>query len=157
MFRFWYRFIPDTMSLIQRNEIELSFKLIEPHLSSFMGPVFEEICKQYLWNQNTAGKTPVSFTDAGRWWGNNPKKREECEIDIIADDKEDAIFAECKWTNEIVGMGVLDKLIEKSELYYSRQKYYHLFAKTGFSLELHTKAAQTKNVFLTCFADMFVD
>ena len=155
MFRFWYRFIPDAMSLIQRNEQELSYQRIEPQLSSFMGPVFEEICKQYLWMQNAAGKTPVSFTDAGRWWGNNPKKREECEIDIIADDKEDAIFAECKWTNEIVGMGVLDKLIENSELLYSRQKYYYLFAKTGFSADLQLKAAQSENVFLTCFADMF--
>ena len=155
MFRFWYRFIPDAMPLIYRNDAEHSYRRIELMIPAFMGPVFEDICKQYLWKQNMAGNTPVSFTDAGRWWGNDPKKREECEIDIIADDKEDAIFAECKWTNDTVGVGVLERLIEKSELFYSRSKHYYLFAKTGFTDEAKSKAAEMKNAFLICFEDMF--
>ena len=155
MFRFWYRFIPDVLSLIQRNDAEMSYQRIEPQIPAFMGPVFEDICRQYLWRQNSAGQTPISFIDAGRWWGNNPKKREECEIDIIADNKEDAIFAECKWTNELVGSGVLDRLIQNSELFRSRCKYYYLFAKTDFSAELQSRAAQRKNVFLIRFNEMF--
>ena len=154
MFRFWYRFIPDSMSLVLRNEVEKSYKRIEAQIDAFMGSVFEDICKQHLWKLNTTNQTPFAFTDAGRWWGNNPKMRAECEIDILADNKEDAIFAECKWTNEVVGTVVLNKLLENSELFLYRHKYYYLYAKTSFSAELKSRAAQMKNVFLFRFEDM---
>jgi len=69
------------------------------------------------------------FTDAGRWWGNHPKIKADCEIDIIAANKDDAIFAECKWTNERVGVDVIELLIERSELFsYSRKHYTRLLS-----------------------------
>ena len=155
MFRFWFRFIPDTIPLIERREPELSFRRIEPHIPAFLGPVFEEICIEYLWRQNIVGKTPLSFHDAGRWWGNNPRKRQQCEIDIIADDRKDAIFAECKWSNELVGLNTLVKLMENSELFEFNNKYYYLFAKSGFSTELQSFAAKTNNVALISFDEMY--
>ena len=154
MFRFWYRFIPDCISLITRGEADLAYELIQPQMSAFMGQVFEEICKEHLWQQNIERKTPILFTDAGRWWGNDPRKREECEIDLIADNKEDAIFAECKWTSEPVKMDVLDTLIERSELFQYRRKYYYLFAKTGFSESVILKAQEMGNVDLVGFDEM---
>ncbi|MDR1193080.1 MAG: ATP-binding protein [Peptococcaceae bacterium] len=153
MFRFWYRFVPDNMSLIQRGETGLSYERIESQISGFMGAVFEEICKQYLWRQNVAKRAPILFTDAGRWWGNNPKKREECEIDIIADDKESGIFCECKWTNDAVGSGVLRTLIERSALFPHKKKYYYVFAKTGFTDGIQAEAAGRGNVALIRFED----
>jgi AAA+ ATPase superfamily predicted ATPase len=151
MFRFWYRFIPDYMSLIQRGEADLAYAQIEPRIPAFMGAVFEDICKQRLWRLNIARQTPILFNDAGRWWGNNPKRREECEIDIIADNQEDAIFAECKWTNEPVGQDVLKTLIERSELFHYRRIYYYLFAKTGFTEAVRALAEQMGNVTLVRF------
>jgi AAA+ ATPase superfamily predicted ATPase len=153
MFRFWYRFIPDYMSLIQRGEAGLAYEQIEPQIPAFMGAVFEELCKQVLWRQNIAKQTPILFTDAGRWWGNNPKKREECEIDVIAANKEDAIFAECKWTNEMVGRDVLETLTQRSELFRYERKYYYLFAKTGFTETVRGLAEQMGNVTLIRFED----
>ena len=154
MFRFWYRFIPNCISLITRGEADLAYELIQPQISAFMGQVFEEICKEYLWQQNIARKTPILFTDAGRWWGNDSRKREEYEIDLIADNKEDAIIAECKWTNEPVKMDILDTLIERSELFQYHKKYYYLFSKTGFSESVYLKAHEIDNVRLVCFDDM---
>ena len=153
MFRFWYRFIPDNIAFIQRGEADLAYEAIEPQIPAFMGGVFEEICKQYLWRQNIAKKAPILFTDAGRWWGNNQKKKEECEIDIIAANEDDAIFAECKWTNEHVGTDVIDTLIERSELFYYREKHYYLFAKTGFTDGVKSKADAAKNITLVCYKD----
>ena len=155
MFRFWYRFIPGVMPLIERRETDLSFKRIEPHISAFLGPVFEDICKQYLWHQNIADKLPFSFHDAGRWWGNNPKKREQCEIDIIADDKENAIFSECKWTNDVMKYSNLEKLIENSEFFKYSKKYYYLFSKSGFSEELQQLSEEKNNIKLLHFDNMF--
>jgi AAA+ ATPase superfamily predicted ATPase len=151
MFRFWYRFIPDYMSLIGRGEPDTAYEQIEPQIPAFMGAVFEEMCKQQLWRRNIAKQTPILFTDAGRWWGNNPKKCEECEIDIIADNKDDAIFAECKWTNEAVGSDVLETLAERSELFRYKRKYYCLFAKTGFTAAVVSEARRRGNVTLVRF------
>ena len=48
MFRFWYRFIPDNLATINRGLTYLAYQRIAPQISSFLGSVFEEICKQYL-------------------------------------------------------------------------------------------------------------
>ena len=49
MFRFWYRFVPNNNSVIMRGAADIVYRRIEPQLSEYMGAVFEEICKQYLW------------------------------------------------------------------------------------------------------------
>jgi AAA+ ATPase superfamily predicted ATPase len=153
MFRFWYRFIPDLLPLISRGEPDLAYEQIQSQISAYMGAVFEGICEQYLWQENIARKAPILFTDAGRWWGNNPIKREECEIDIIADNGADAIFCECKWTNDPVGADVLASLIEKSAMFRYDNKHYFLFAKTGFTEAVKAEASLLGNVSLVRFEE----
>jgi len=151
MFRFWYRFVPDNMALIQRGEADFAYSQIENQINAYMGGVFEEICKQYLWRQNLSKQTPFMFTDAGRWWGNNPKKKAECEIDIIAASKDDAIFAECKWTNERISTDIIDTLIERGDLFSYGKKHYYLFAKTGFTDGLKAIANSVNNITLVSY------
>ena len=110
MFHFWYRFVPENTSIISRGAVDLAYSRIAPELSSYMGSVFEDICKQYLWKLLLEGKCAVNFTDLGRWWGANPKTKSQEEIDIMGTDKDTALFAECKWTNEKVDLGVLRKM-----------------------------------------------
>lgn len=155
MFRFWYRFIPNLVSVIQRGAAEEAYAEIENQIPAYMGPIFEEICKQYLWQQNLTNKAAVPFTEAGRWWGNNPIKREETEIDIIASkNKESAIFAECKWTNEKVGVPVLETLVERSHLFKYKNKHYYLFAKKGFTTACVQMANDAGNMSLVTLDDM---
>ena len=155
MFRFWYLFLPDNMAAIQSNMGERAYKKIEPQISDFMGKVFEDICKQYLWELNKKEQSAILFTNLGRWWGNNPIKKEEAEIDILAfEGKDSAIFGECKWTNEKVGIDVLETLIERSHLFNYRNSYYYLFAKTDFTDGLKTKAKELGNVTLVTFEEI---
>ena len=154
MFRFWYRFVPENTSVISRGATDLAYKRIEPVLSTYMGSVFEEICKQYLWNQLLDGKSPINFSDLGRWWGTNPKTKSQEEIDIMGTDKESALFAECKWANEKVDTGVLDTLVKRSELFNFKEKYFYLFAKTGFTKGCIDKANKMGNVALVNYWDM---
>ncbi|MCM1114083.1 MAG: ATP-binding protein [Clostridium sp.] len=154
MFRFWYRFVPENTSVISRGATELAYKRIEPMLSTYMGSVFEEICKQYLWNQLLDGKSPINFSDLGRWWGANPKTKMQEEIDIMGTDKDSALFAECKWTNEKVDTGVLDTLVNRSELFHFKEKHFYLFAKTGFTKGCVDKADGMDNVTLVTYNDM---
>lgn len=154
MFRFWYRFVPDNTSIISRGATDLAYKRIAPELSSYMGGVFEEICKQYLWKLLLEGKCAINFRDVGRWWGANPKTKSQEEIDIIGADKDSALFGECKWTNEKVDLDVLETLVERSSLFHYKQKYFYLFAKTGYTKGCQERAAEIGNVMLVVFTDM---
>ena len=96
--------------------------------------MFEDICAQYLWEQLLAGNCPVAFSSLGRWWGTDESTREQAEIDIVgAQDKNTALVAECKWTNEKVDLSVLKTLIERSKLLGYKHVTYYLFAKNGFT------------------------
>lgn len=156
MFRFWYRFIPENQSLISRGMADLVYQRIEPYLYNFMGSVFEEICKQYLWRLLMQGKAAIDFTDLGRYWGTNPRTRQQFEIDIMGTaDKDTALFAECKWRNEKVDLDVLETLLERSEVFSYRKKHYYLFSKSGFTKGCEEKAVELGNITLVWYGDMF--
>lgn len=157
MFRFWYRFIPDNMSAINRGLGEIAYRRIEPQLSTFMGAAFEEICKQYLWRLNAQGKAAFTFTDLGRWWGNDPKHRSEAEIDIMGTDGVSALFGECKWTNQKVDVGMLESLAARSKLFHYTDVHLYLFAKSGFTNGCISRAAEMGNVTLVWFEEMVED
>ena len=155
MFRFWYRFVLDNNSVIARGATDLVYKKVESQLSDYMGKVFEEICKQYLWKQLLLGSCPVEFVSLGRWWGNNPIEKSQEEIDIMGEqDKNTALFAECKWTNEKVDLSVLETLIKRSQLFSYKTKHYYLFSKSGFTKGCMDKANEMGNVSLIEFSDM---
>ena len=155
MFYFWYRFVLDNNSVIARGATDLVYKRIEPELSNYMGRVFEEICRQYLWKQLIVGKTPIDFISLGRWWGNDPKQKRQAEIDIMGEqDSNAALFAECKWKNENVDLDVLETLIGRSKLFHYKKLYYYLFSKTGFTKGCKDKAMEMGNVTLVSYVDI---
>ena len=155
MFRFWYRFVLDNNSIIARGAADLVYKRIEPQLSDYMGKVFEEICKQYLWKQLLSCNCPIEFNSLGRWWGNDPQEKCQTEIDIMGEqDKNTALFAECKWTNEKVDLGVLETLVKRSNLFPYKTKHYYLFSKAGFTKGCIDRANEMGNVMLVTFYEM---
>lgn len=155
MFRFWYRFVLEHNSLIVRGAADFVYKRIEPQLSDYMGKVFEEICKQFLWKQLLAGQCPVEFASLGRWWGNDPIEKSQAEIDIMGEqDKNTALFAECKWTNEKVDLSVLETLVKRSSLFSYKTKHYYLFSKSGFTKGCIDKANEMGNVSLVGFSNI---
>ena len=155
MFRFWYRFVPNNNSVIMRGAADIVYRRIEPQLSEYMGAVFEEICKQYLWNLLLNGNSPVEFSDLGRCWGNDPIEKKQTEIDIMGEqDKKTALFGECKWTNEKVDLGVLETLIKRSNLFSYVNVHLYLFSKSGFTKGCIDKANELGNVSLVTYSDM---
>ena len=155
MFRFWYRFVLENNSIIARGADDLAYKRIEPYFTDYMGKVFEDISAQYLWKLLVTGKSPIEFTSLGRWWGNDPRTRSQTEIDIMGEqDKNSALFAECKWTNEKIDLGVLETLVQRSELFAYKNVHLFLFAKSGFTKGCIDKAAELGNVTLVTYADI---
>ena len=155
MFRFWHRFVLENNSVIARGATDLVYKRIEPKLSDYMGKVFEDICKQYLWKQLLSGKCPVEFTSLGRWWGNDPIEKCQTEIDIMGEqDKDTALFGECKWTNEKVDLSVLETLVKRSRLFSYKNTHLYLFSKSGFTKGCIDEAKKMGNVTLVNYEDV---
>lgn len=155
MFRFWYRFVLGNNSAIARGAVDLVYRRIKPHLSDYMGKVFEDICTQYLWKLLIDGRSPIEFTSLGRWWGTDPIQKAQTEIDIMGEqDKNTAVFSECKWTNEKVDQSVLELLIKRSHLFSYKNMHYYLFAKSGFTQGCIDKAAELGNVTLVSYTDI---
>lgn len=155
MFRFWYRFVPENHSIIGRGAADIAYRRIEPYLSDYMGKVFEEICKQYLWKLLVDGKSPVEFKELGRWWGTDPSARSQVEIDILGEqDKDTALLGECKWTNEKVDVGVLETLVRRSDLFHYKETKLFLFAKSGFTKGCKDMTNSLGNVTLVSYKDI---
>lgn len=131
MFRFWYRFVAPSVDRICQNQGAVAYRNIEPQISDFMGQVFEEMCKQFLWKLNLDGT--IDFAKAERWWGTNPQLKRQEEIDIIAYDDSKMIFCECKWRNEKLSRRVAEELLAKSEMFWGKEKSFILFSKSGFT------------------------
>lgn len=130
-------------------------KRIEPHLPDYMGKVFEEICRQYLWKLLLSGESPVEFRELGRWWGTDPSTHSQAEIDIMGEqDKNTALFGECKWMNEKVNVGVLETLARRSRLFHYRNTCLYIFAKSGFTKGCMDAAVEMGNVTLVTYADI---
>lgn len=155
MFYFWYRFVLDNNSAIARGAADVVYKRIEPQLPDYMGSVFEEICKQYLWKQLLTGSAPIEFHSIGRWWGNDPVQKKQAEIDIMGEqDSESALFAECKWRNENVDLDILETLIARSKLFHYKNVHYYLFSKSGFTKRCMDRAKEMGKVTLVSYEDI---
>ena len=155
MFQFWYRFVPANLSLIGQGAGDRVYQRVEKQIPAYMGFVFEEICKQYLWQENLKGNLPVEFTDMGRWWGNDPVEKRQTEIDILADNEEgEAIFGECKWRNELTSEAELKELQHQSTLFHYKKNVLILFSKSGFTDGCRELADKRGDVLLIRFEDM---
>ena len=154
IFRFWYRFVFPNKSVIELNQGEALFNnTIKKRMDAFMGFAFEEICKQWLYRQMADGQTLFFPTGFGRWWGTNPKTKTQEEIDIIAlgDERSEGIFAECKWSDNLLGESIYHELKRKSEIFPHTHKQYYIFAKTGFDKNF----TSSKGIHLVSLVQMF--
>ena len=146
MFRFWYRFVaPNTSGIVWGQGKRIYQTLVKPQLNHYMGLVFEEICKQYLYQPEVIAQSPFFYQKLGRWWGNNPIEKRQEEIDILAFDDTHILLGECKWTEAPVGITVLNQLYQRGTMFSQPQKYYYLFTKGGVSSEVLN--AENNNTF----------
>ncbi len=71
-------------------------------------------------------------------------------------DKDTALFAECKWTNEKVDLNVLETLQRRSRLFSYKNVHLYLFSKSGFTKGCIDEANRLGNVKLVSYADIVV-
>lgn len=76
---------------------------------------------------------PFFAENLGRWWGNNPVLKKQEEIDIVALDDENALFCECKYTEDKFDEKQLKDLQDSALCINRPNKYFMIFSKNGVS------------------------
>ena len=119
-----------------------------PYSSGHTAFVYEDICRERMWNLSAENYWPFQFSKVGSWWdGKN-------EIDIAAIDPEgnNLVLGECKYWQEPVGVNILRELEAKSEKVdwqkKNRRVWYVLFSASGFTKELEKLATVRKDLLL---------
>ena len=122
-----------------------------------MGSIFEMICTEYMKRKAKAGELPFYPSVIGKWWGNNPEKKQQDDIDILLLDKDEksAIFCECKFRNELFNKTEFEDLVSASSVFPEKEKYYYLFSKSGFTKWMIDAANSADNIKLIKADDLF--
>ena len=136
MFRFWYKFVPGEMSLIMSGQSAKLWRRVADEIHAYMSGVFEDICREWLAQQNQAGRLPARFVEIGRWWGLDPIIKQESMLPMLAyADDEHAAFGDCVWSDEPAQAEALVSLDERSRFFRYANRYLYLFSRSGFSQE----------------------
>ena len=134
-FRFWYRFVPVNMSAIDSGRIAKIYPhAVKQYFSDYMGLIFEKMCQDYLLYY--AEPLPIELSEIGQWWGTDPKKKKQIQIDIVGTPVEgkDYIIGSCKYRNEKIGVDELDLIQEYASAFgKGNNYYYYIFSKGGFT------------------------
>ena len=145
MFQFWYAFIPKATSVIEMGHGEVYYqKVVKPVLHSFMGSVFEEMCRYYTLKQGITGEYGCFVTTVGTWWGvenitdkNGDIRPQSADIDVVALSEIDkkAVIGECKFKNEKIDKGIYETLIRRGKLITAKYKVskYIFFSLSGYT------------------------
>lgn len=114
-------------------------------INEYMGPVFEDICRQYLIRRAKAGTLPFTPYTIGKWWGNNPVIKAQDDVDLLALDRkgERGIFVECKFRNRPMAMEEYDDLVTASEAFPDvKEKMLLFISKSGFTEAVKRRAEE---------------
>lgn len=145
MFKFWYEFIPKATSVIEMGQGEVYYqKVVRPMLHSFMGSVFEEMCRYYSLMKGIAGEYGCFVTSVGTWWGvenitdkDGQVRSQSADIDVVALSEIDkkVVIGECKFKNEKIDKGVYDTLVRRGKLITSKYELtkYIFFSLSGYT------------------------
>lgn len=148
--RFWFAFIYPNLSFIESGSRGVVMnKIRNGFIANHAAFVYEDICREKMWDLCAGDTWPFYFTKVGRYWDS------KTEIDIAALDPDggNMILGECKYWKEPVGINVLRGLEEKAKTVpwnkSTRRTHYILFSASGFTAELETLAEERGDVILS--------
>ena len=137
MYRFWYSFIPGAKAAIEMNRGEVFYKnYVKGRIHSFMGKVFEDMCRYYTLSQGLDGRLNCLVANVGSWWGPG-HDHIPTDIDVVGIDEagKKAVLGECKFKNEVIDKEVYEALLNRRGLIDKRYEEveFLLFSLSGFS------------------------
>jgi len=148
--RFWFRYVLVNRSRLARGRIAEVAGEIRDDLATFIGPVFEDVCRDWVGRYSALGEGAL---EVGSWWS----RRSNVEVDVVTLDKQGyGLLGSCKWWRNRVGVAELDDLYRARAAMGPKaaRARLALFARSGFSREVEERAA-LENVSLVGSADLF--
>lgn len=147
--RFWFAFVYPNRSFIESGNSRIVMDKIHKGLiTNHTAYVYEDVCRERMWELNVAETWPFQFSKIGRWWD----AHDEIDIAAMDPDGENLILGECKFWKEPVGVSVLQTLENKSARVEwkkaTRHVWYVLFSASGFTEELKQSAASRPDLLL---------
>ncbi len=162
-FRFWYRYVPSNMMAITAGQMYRIYDMsIEGDINNYMGQVFETMSRSWLMDH--PNQLPFQLGMIGEWWGNDPKRKSEIQIDVVCVEAQKPnhgsgkrfLIGSCKYKNEPIGTDELELLADYASVITTPndQCFYYIFSKGGFTEGVKKLAAEGK-VFLLTLDDMY--
>lgn len=145
MFKFWYSYVPSASSSIEMGKGKAYYdKIVKPDIHTFMGKVFEEMCKFFTLSEGLEGNLNCFVTETGTWWGtetiedeNGKRRIQSADVDVVGLSPSDKgmVVGECKFRNEKIDKSIYETLIRRSKAIPSKYPIvqYLLFSMGGFT------------------------
>lgn len=158
-FDFWFRFVMPKVSDVEGGlGSVVANRLPEQQLSDYLGHRFERLCAEWMLEQAATGRLPIAASAVGSWWGPNPAKREQDDIDVLAADREQKllVIGECKYRESFDETSEIDDLDSKRDLirgYHASHLY--LFSKRAVSVATAEKCAHRSDVHLITLEEIY--
>ena len=147
--KFWFQFVYPNRSYIEMGHTDVVMNRLEKNfIDSQVSFVYEDICREKLWELSATGKLPGLLEKVGRWWDSSH------EIDVVGLSEADnlLVLGECKYWTGPIGLNILSQLEQKAAFVdWHREKrkiIYILFSINGFSDELKNVAATREDLIL---------
>ncbi|MCR5608832.1 MAG: AAA family ATPase [Lachnospiraceae bacterium] len=147
--RFWFALIYSNKSFIESGNSNIVLNKIKNSLvSNHIAFIYEDICREKMWELNANNTWPFYFLKLGRYWD------AKVEIDIVAldPDGKNLIVGECKYWKEAVGINILKDLEKKAcNISWEQKKrkvWYVLFSVNGFTNDLKALAKERDDLLL---------
>lgn len=148
--KFWFAFIYPNLSFLESGNTEIVMNKIKKRfISGQVSFVYEDICRNKMWQMNANEVWPFTFSKIGQYWDSGT------EIDIAAldPDGKNLILGECKYWKEPVGVNILADLEEKAKKVAwnkkDRKTWYILFGTGGFTSELQELSKTRDDIILS--------
>lgn len=159
-FAYWYRFVSPYVGAIESGLGAVAAKrALQPDaFSTYVGHVFESMCMQWVIRRARAGELPLLPLTLGKWWGTDPRMREQVDIDLVAADEVSGsiLLGECKWRNKFDETEALRVLEGRGGLIRGYAKtVYVLFSKVPFSDGTREKEAGRDDLMLVTADDLY--
>lgn len=125
---FWFRFVEPHISMIELNQGKQLYQFkIQPGLSTYMGPRFETICRQYVQLYGSEIGLPPALRVGSAW-------EKDYDLDVVAENIDGTFtLGECKWTLKPPHLHVANLLRERSLCLplSGRKKHLLIFSRQG--------------------------
>lgn len=138
MINFWFRYVSRAASLVNAGRGEVYYReLVKDHLHDFMGKVFEEMAKQYIFRNVGTDRIPVFVSEISDYQvsakGSDGRIR-QIELDLLGRENSRIVLTgECKFKNQKFGREDLENLMDKIGYLPVHDPAVMIFSLSGFT------------------------